>query len=64
MKLFIKIKSFLNIKTKLKKGKVTKGSPTRRVPDIKKTLKLTKLKKLVKLKEGIEKTIEWFNKIN
>ena len=58
------IKNTLKSNVALIKGSITPGSPTRRVPDITKTLKLTKLKKLVKLEEGIEKTIEWFNETN
>ena len=58
------IKNTLKSNVALIEGSITPGSPTRRVPDIQKTLKLTKLKKLVKLEEGIEKTIEWFNETN
>ena len=60
-----KIKSFLNIKTKLKKGKVTKGSPTRRVPDMSKTLKKIQIKKFVSFDEGLKLTLNWYrNQLN
>ena len=43
----------------LKKGEITAGSPFRRVPDMKKNIKITKIKKMVSLKNGIKKTIDW-----
>ena len=58
------IKKTLKSNVILTGGPITPGSPPRRVPDIKKTLKLTKLKKLVKLEEGIKRTIKWFIETN
>ena len=58
------IKSILKSKVVLTKGPITLGSPRRRVPDTKKNIKITKLKKLVNLEEGIQKTIEWFYEKN
>ena len=60
-----KIKLFLNIKSKLKRGKVTKGSPSRRVPDMSKTLKKIKRIKFISFNEGLELTLNWYkNQIN
>ena len=58
------IKSILKSKVVLTKGPITLGSPRRRVPDTKKNIKITKLKKLVNLEEGIQKSIEWFYEKN
>jgi nucleoside-diphosphate-sugar epimerase len=53
------IKNILKSNVVLKKGEVTPGSPSRRVPDMKKNIKITKIKKLTSLKNGIKKTIDW-----
>ena len=53
------IKNILKSNVMLKKGEITAGSPFRRVPDMKKNIKITKIKKMVSLKNGIKKTIDW-----
>jgi len=53
------IKDILKSNVILKKGVITPGSPSRRVPDTKKNFKITKFKKFVTLREGIKKTINW-----
>ena len=55
-----KIKLFLNINSKLKRGKITKGSPQRRVPDMSKTLKKIQRKKFIKFNEGLKLTLGWY----
>ena len=55
-----KIKLILNINLKLKRGKITKGSPSRRVPDMSKTLKKIQRKKFIKLNEALKLTISWY----
>ena len=57
-----KIKNFFSYKIKLKDGKITEGSPARRIPDMKKTLKYAKIKKFTNLNQGIKKTFEWYQK--
>ena len=59
-----KIKSFLRKNLILKKGKVTEGSPLRRIPNMSKTLKEIKSKKFVSLNEGLKITLNWYKKIN
>jgi nucleoside-diphosphate-sugar epimerase len=56
------IKYILKSNIVLKKGEITPGSPSRRVPDMKKNIKITNLKRLVSLKDGIKKTIDWAHK--
>ena len=49
---------------KFQKWQITQGSPHRRVPDMKKTLKFTKIKKFTSLNQGLSKTFRWYqNKI-
>ena len=55
-----KIKLILNINLKLKRGKITKGSPSRRVPDMSKTLKKIQRKKFIKLNEALKLTLSWY----
>ena len=55
-----KIKLILNISLKLKRGKITKGSPSRRVPDMSKTLKKIQRKKFIKLNEALKLTLSWY----
>ena len=55
-----KIKLILNISSKLKRGKITKGSPSRRVPDMSKTLKKIQRKKFIKLNEALKLTLSWY----
>ena len=57
-----KIKLFLNINSRLKRGKVTKGSPPRRIPDMSKTLKKIQRKKFIKFGEGLKLTLDWYKK--
>ncbi len=49
-----------NVKIKLVPGKLTKGSTLRRCPDITKLKKLG-FKQKTSLKEGLQKTVEWYN---
>ncbi len=59
-----KIKNFFSYKIKLQNGKITEGSPIRRIPDMNKTLKFTKIKKFTNLNQGLKKTFDWYqNKI-
>ena len=53
------IKNILKSSVILEKGEITPGSPSRRVPDMKKNIKITKIRKLISLDEGIKKTINW-----
>jgi UDP-glucose 4-epimerase len=55
-----KIKHKLNSASKLTKNKNTEGSPVRRVPSMKKTLKVTGYKNKFSLDQGIDKTIKWY----
>jgi len=57
-----KIKKIVYNKSKIKKGPITPGSPVRRVPDMKKTIKFSKFKKFTNLREGLEKTARWYLK--
>ena len=58
-----KIKFKLNSRTKLKKGKVTLGSPPRRVPSMRKTIKcLNKRPRFINIETGLQKTINWYLK--
>ena len=54
------IKKKIYNKSKLKKGKITEGSPKRRIPDMTKTLRFIKLKKFTSLNDGIDKTTDWY----
>ncbi|TSC88543.1 MAG: nucleoside-diphosphate-sugar epimerase [Microgenomates group bacterium Gr01-1014_7] len=49
-----------NVKIKIVPGKLTKGSTLRRCPDITKLKKLG-FKQKTSLKDGLQKTIEWYN---
>ena len=55
-----KIKKIIYKKSKLIRGRITIGSPKRRVPDMSKTIKKTKLKKFTNLDNGLNKTIRWY----
>ena len=47
----------------LKEGKVTEGSPVRRIPDMSLTLKkIKKKKKFIDLNSGLDLTINWYGK--
>ena len=54
-----KIKLLINSKSLLLKGKITLGSPPRRVPSIQ---KLVKIANFTNLDFGLRKTIEWYLK--
>ena len=60
--LAIKLKNLIYVKSKIKKGKDTLGSPIRRIPDMNNTLKITKIKKLTSLNDGLKKTVNWYLK--
>ena len=60
--LAIKLKNLIYVKSKIKKGKVTLGSPSRRIPDMNNTLKVTKVKKFTSLNDGLKKTVNWYLK--
>ena len=55
-----KIKKLVYKKSKIKKGKNTLGSPIRRVPDMKKTIKYSRVKKFTNLEEGLITTFRWY----
>ena len=57
-----KIKKIIHKKSKLKKLFVTKGSPPRRVPCMRKTLKKISKMKFTNLDDGIKKTFYWYKK--
>ena len=56
------IKKKLNSRAKLLKGPVTSGSPPRRVPNMRKTLKKSKHRNFVNLNQGLKNTINWYIK--
>ena len=63
--LAIKIKKILNSNSNLNKSFITPGSPYRRIPNMKKTLKHFKSKNKINfhsLNEGLIKTINWYTK--
>ena len=55
-------KKKLNSRAKLLKGPVTSGSPPRRVPNMRKTLKKSKHRNFVNLNQGLKNTINWYIK--
>tara|TARA_Y100000590_G_scaffold439021_1_gene562509 strand:+ start:3134 stop:4111 length:978 start_codon:yes stop_codon:yes gene_type:complete len=55
-----KIREIIYENSNLKKGKVTLGSPIRRVPNMNKTIKKTSIKNFILLKEGLRKTVNWY----
>jgi len=55
-----KIRKLIHKKSKIKKGPNTLGSPIRRVPDMKKTIKYSKFKKFTNFDEGLKKTVSWY----
>ena len=55
-----KIKNLVFKKSNLVRGEVTKGSPTRRVPNMKKTIKKTKIKKFTNIDKGLLQTVNWY----
>lgn len=55
-----KIRNISGLKKKITKTVITKGSPSRRLPNMTKTLSKIKKKKLIKLSEGLKKTINWY----
>jgi nucleoside-diphosphate-sugar epimerase len=57
-----KIKEIVFKKSKLKRLSITQGSPVRRVPCMKKTLKKIAFKKFTNLDDGIQKTFNWYRK--
>jgi len=55
-----KIKNLVFKKSNLVRGRVTKGSPTRRVPNMIKTIKKTKIKKFTNIDKGLLQTVSWY----
>lgn len=55
-----KILKILKIKKKIKKERITEGSPKRRCPDMKLNYSLVKKKPLVNLDAGLNKTFNWY----
>ena len=55
-----KIKALIYVDAKIIRGKNTLGSPKERIPDMKKTIKATKLKTFVTLDDGLRKTVDWY----
>jgi nucleoside-diphosphate-sugar epimerase len=58
-----KIKFLLKSNKKILKGYVTLGSPKRRVPSMKKNFKFIKYKNKSDLKNGLLKTIKWYQRL-
>ena len=56
------IKKLVNKKSRIMRGSVTKGSPKRRSPDMKKTIKYSKFKNFTPLNLGLMKTANWYLK--
>jgi len=54
------IKKIVNKQCNLIKYKITPGSPKRRVPNMRKTNSVTKIKKFINLKKGLLKTTGWY----
>ena len=57
-----KIRKLVFNKAKLKKGKITEGSPFRRVPDMKRTLGEIEKIKFTNLDQGLKITYNWYKK--
>ena len=57
-----KIRKLVFNKAKLKKGKITEGSPPRRVPDMKRTLGEIEKIKFTNLDQGLKITYNWYKK--
>ena len=55
-----KIRKLIYKKSKIKKGTNTLGSPIRRVPDMKKTIKYSRFKNFTNFDEGLKKTVRWY----
>ena len=55
-----KIKNLIFKKSNLINGQITNGSPLRRVPNMNKTIKKTKIKEFVNLDKGLFQTINWY----
>lgn len=55
-----KIRKLIYKKSKIKKGNNTLGSPARRVPDMKKTIKYSRIKNFTSFDEGLKKTVRWY----
>jgi len=55
-----KIKNIIFPKSKLIKGKITEGSPKRRVPDMTKTLKRIKVSNFVNINQGLKNSANWY----
>lgn len=54
------IKNLLNSKKKLYYGKITPGSPMRRIPSLKKTFNERRKYKELSLEAGLKRTISWY----
>ena len=57
-----KIRNLVLSNSKLKKGKITEGSPPRRVPDMKRTLGEIGKIKFTNLDQGLKITYNWYKK--
>ena len=57
-----KIKKLVFKKSSLIKGKITSGSPTRRVPCMKKTIQETKISNFTNIDLGLSTTVNWYIK--
>ena len=55
-----KLKNLVFKKSNLVRGEVTKGSPLRRVPNMKKTIKKIKIKNFVNIDKGLLLTVSWY----
>jgi len=55
-----KLKNLVFQKSNLVRGGVTKGSPIRRVPNMKKTIKKTKINNFTNIDKGLLQTVRWY----
>ena len=55
-----KIKKLVFKDSNLLKGSITLGSPKRRVPDMKKTIKKMKSRQFIDIDQGLFKTVNWY----
>ena len=57
---FLNVKGISKNNKKLLKGKVTLGSPTRRIPSLKKIKKISGKYPKITFKQALMKTFEWY----
>ena len=54
------IKKILNSNKEIVKKENTQGSPSRRLPNISKIQKISKLKNFIPLEDGLKRTLKWY----